>query len=380
MSDPVAVAAFIGYRNQARAIFPLLNRYAIVDRLNDGSYPSWEHFNVAGIPQYHIPDFYNVDANQTTYEFVWHECGHEFDERLSQLDPTKKHHAKFMVFIGQTVSWDAQKAVADAQTTANAQHAADPGEWWAEAFRRAVHGVGTERTFFLSLIAGPSPVPTPTPTPVPPSVLPFTDFMVPAGNYYSSRDGTAIDTIILHTTVGTRAASIARFQNPAAQVSPQWLVNPDGSLDRGVEEQFTAYHAGDWGENLRSIGIEHVDDGNYDGVRPDALYATASRLVAEIRARHPITRLLTHRDVYATRCPDALDVARIYAGGIALTLTADDKKYIDQRIRDVVMNEDIATFAVRNALSRELGNKGAAAPRVPDTNMKGTPPKGHPAA
>jgi hypothetical protein len=62
-----------------------------------------------------------------------------------------------------------------------------------------------------------------------------------------------------------------------------------------------------------------------------------------------------------------------------MTLTADDKKYIDQRIRDVVMNEDIATFAVRNALSRELGNRGALAPRVPDEQMKGTPPKGHPA-
>jgi len=146
------------------------------------------------------------------------------------------------------------------------------------------------------------------------SPLAYTDFIVPEGNYYCGRDGHEIDTIIVHTTVGTRDASIARFSNPANEVSAHWLVDFEGPLWRGVEEQFTAFHAGDWTENQRSIGIENVDNGFYDEPRPDALYATARELVAEIRARHPgITRLLAHRDVHATRCPDALDVARIYA-------------------------------------------------------------------
>jgi hypothetical protein len=215
--------------------------------------------------------------------------------------------------------------------------------------------------------------------------LAFTDFLVADGNFYGSRDGSAIDTIILHTTVGDLASAISRFEQAGTEVSAHWIVGWDGSLHRGVEERFTAYHAGEWDENLRSIGIEHVDNRDYDGIRPDALYTTSGTLVAEICARHPITRILAHRDVHPTRCCDALDTARIItlANGGDMALTDADKAWIDQRIRDVVMAEDIATFAVRNALSRELGNRGLAKGgiiREPDTHMRGDPPKGHPAA
>jgi Domain of unknown function (DUF1906) len=164
MTDAATVAAFLGYRDQALALFPLLVRYPIVDRLNDGPYPSWEHFNAEGIPQYHIPDFYNVDANQLVYEFVWHECFHELDEALARLDPTKAHHAKFLARIGKTGDWDALVAVADALMLAgdkNGSHAADPREWWAEAGREAVRVDGPMRAFFLSLMPGAIAAPQP---------------------------------------------------------------------------------------------------------------------------------------------------------------------------------------------------------------------------
>src|SRR5258708_18286423 len=69
--------------------------------------------------------------------------------------------------------------------------------------------------------------------------------------------------------------------------------------------------------NQRSIGIEHIDDNNYNGIRPDILYATSARLVADICQFYgiPIDRkhILKHSEVSdaPTGCPDALDIERI---------------------------------------------------------------------
>lgn len=227
--------------------------------------------------------------------------------------------------------------------------------------------------------------------------LPYEDFDIAEGNYYNARDGHTIDTVVIHTTVGSLASAIGRFGRLGTQVSAHWIIGLDGTHHRGVEERFTAYHAGDWTENLRSIGIEHVDDGAYDDERPDSLYAAAGARLAEIRATHPITRILAHRDVHATRCPDALDVGRIIALSEGVNpVTFDpihnvaDEEYLKNLIRAVVMGEDIAAYSVWRTLTRVVGPKSglklatlpkprSTSPRRPATHMRGNPPKGHPA-
>jgi hypothetical protein len=73
---------------------------------------------------------------------------------------------------------------------------------------------------------------------------------------------------------------------------------------------------------------------------------------------------------------------------VADDFTSAQKAYIDQRIRAVTMNEDIAAFGLWRTLGREVAPKllpksvapkGAYKRRKPAEHMKGTPPKGHPA-
>lgn len=145
------------------------------------------------------------------------------------------------------------------------------------------------------------------------TTLPFTELEVATGNYDTSRS--PIDRIILHTMVGTWQGAAARFDNPGQQVSAHYGVKVDGGLLHWLEETFTAYHAGVYAMNQRSIGIEHEDLGDYNGKRPDALYTTSAKLVKDICQFYNISidrqHILKHSEIVATGCPDALDVERI---------------------------------------------------------------------
>jgi hypothetical protein len=145
------------------------------------------------------------------------------------------------------------------------------------------------------------------------TTLPSTELEIATGNYDETRK--PIDRIIIHTMVGTWQAAAARFDNPASKVSAHYGVKLDGSLIHWLEETFTAYHSGNYAMNQRSIGIEHEDGGNYNGVRPDALYTESAKLVRDICLFYNIpidrTHILKHSEIIATGCPDALDIDRI---------------------------------------------------------------------
>jgi N-acetylmuramoyl-L-alanine amidase len=57
---------------------------------------------------------------------------------------------------------------------------------------------------------------------------------------YASREGTDIDTLVLHNTDGTLASAIARFKNPAEDVSAHYLVDRNGSIVQMVDDTQTA--------------------------------------------------------------------------------------------------------------------------------------------
>ena len=145
------------------------------------------------------------------------------------------------------------------------------------------------------------------------TTLPYTELEVATGNYDTSR--VTIDRIVIHTMVGTWQAAAARFDNQTSKVSAHYGVKLDGGLVHWLEEYNTAYHAGNYAMNQRSIGIEHEDGGDYNGVRPDVLYTTSANLVRDICKFYniPIDRqhILKHSEVIATGCPDALDIDRI---------------------------------------------------------------------
>lgn len=123
--------------------------------------------------------------------------------------------------------------------------------------------------------------------------------------------------VVIHTMVGTIASANSRFQIPSEGASAHYGVGLDGRLVQWVDEKDAAWHAGNAGINLDSIGIEHEDGGRYNDPRPDALYAASAALVRRICLRYaiPIDRahIREHREVSdaPTACPDALDVERI---------------------------------------------------------------------
>lgn len=147
------------------------------------------------------------------------------------------------------------------------------------------------------------------------TTLPYTELEVADGNFDTSR--APIDRIVLHTMVGTWQGAAARFDNSASHVSAHYGVKLDGGLLHWLEEFNTAYHAGDYAMNQRSIGIEHEDGGDYNGIRPDILYESSAKLVADICKFYniPIDRahILKHSEVSdaPTGCPDALNIERI---------------------------------------------------------------------
>ena len=128
--------------------------------------------------------------------------------------------------------------------------------------------------------------------------------------------------IVIHVTEGPFWGSISWLQNQKAHASAHFVVSRTGRIVQMVHIGDIAWHAGNWPVNVRSIGFEHDDGGDYDGPRPDALYDNSSELLALVAADYPIPLVLVdlispgcvpHRVVYATSCPDALDVGRIVA-------------------------------------------------------------------
>lgn len=153
--------------------------------------------------------------------------------------------------------------------------------------------------------------------------LPYTEMPVAEGNYGTNR--VQIDRVVIHTMVGSAQSAANRFNTYGQQVSAHYGVKLDGSLIHWLEENLVAYHAGSMSMNQRSIGIEHEDNGDYNGIRPDILYKKSAELVRDICTFYniPIDRqhIIKHSEVIATGCPDALDIDRIVreASGIDTT-------------------------------------------------------------
>ena len=97
---------------------------------------------------------------------------------------------------------------------------------------------------------------------------------------YSSRGGTAISAVTIHTIQGTYAGAISWAQNPIADVSYHYVVSSTGQITQMLCEADKGWHVGS--ENPYTIGIEHdgtvSDPNNYTA----AMYATTADLCSDI--------------------------------------------------------------------------------------------------
>jgi len=137
---------------------------------------------------------------------------------------------------------------------------------------------------------------------------------IPQSNYTVGRDGNAVELIVDHWTVVMFEGAIRRFKDPASILSAHYVIGQDGRIAQLVSEDDTAYHAGRFEVNLRSIGIEH--EAGPAMAPSEALYAASARLHLEIAVRHGLdlavgTTVLPHHAIVPTECPGTLDLERI---------------------------------------------------------------------
>ena len=98
---------------------------------------------------------------------------------------------------------------------------------------------------------------------------------------YSSRNGTAISAVTIHTIQGTYAGAISWAQNCSAGVSYHYVVrSSDGQVTQMLLEADKGWHVGS--ENPYCIGIEHEGYVTDPSWYTTALYTASSDLCRDI--------------------------------------------------------------------------------------------------
>ena len=137
-------------------------------------------------------------------------------------------------------------------------------------------------------------------------------------NFSGGRFGDYIREIIIHTYGGPGRSLWNWFNSAAAQVSAHYASFLDGNGEQYVEEWNTAWHAGVWEVNTRSIGIEHQDNGNPgDSWRTPEQYRNTAEMCASLclRFNFPATSgtISPHNRYVQKVCPGGLSIERIIA-------------------------------------------------------------------
>jgi len=128
-------------------------------------------------------------------------------------------------------------------------------------------------------------------------------------NYDESR--ATIDRVVIHWMAGTLASADAQFKKTGGTSAHYGIEND--VVHQYVLEKNTAYHAGNYAMNQRSIGIEHSAAPGRDAT--EETYKTSGELVAQIAKAYniPLDRahIIKHSEVVPTQCCGTVDVDKI---------------------------------------------------------------------
>ncbi len=109
---------------------------------------------------------------------------------------------------------------------------------------------------------------------------------------YSSRNGTLVSAVTVHTVQGSYAGCISWFQNCAASVSCHYVMrSSDGQVTQQVLESNKAWHVGT--ENPYTVGIEHEGFVNNPAWYTTAMYNSSSALTIDIADDYGINKIRT---------------------------------------------------------------------------------------
>ena len=123
-----------------------------------------------------------------------------------------------------------------------------------------------------------------------------------AGNFTPAhRQIQSVDRVVVHVTEGSFWGSVRWLRNPRAHASSHFVVSRNGKIVQLVHLSDIAWHAGHWGTNEQSVGIEH--EGFTYGPQgfTKAQYHASAKLAAWIARRSlmPIDRrhVIGHHEV-----------------------------------------------------------------------------------
>jgi N-acetyl-anhydromuramyl-L-alanine amidase AmpD len=128
---------------------------------------------------------------------------------------------------------------------------------------------------------------------------------------HSSRNGTKIDTVVLHCTEASLASTLEEFQKEhGRQVSAHYVIDRIGDIYQMVDDSERANHCR--GANQSSIGIEHV--GRETDPLTDEQAASSAALIRWLLEQYEIPRSNVFGHDFTpdydlpggTSCPDKL--------------------------------------------------------------------------
>jgi uncharacterized protein (TIGR03382 family) len=107
----------------------------------------------------------------------------------------------------------------------------------------------------------------------------------------TDRGGQKVQYVVIHDTEGGWTGSVATLQNDPGK-SVQYIVGTDGRVGQFVPESYTAWHAGNYYYNQRSVGIEHV--GYSTKPYAEAEYAASAKLVDYLTKKYAVPKDRAH--------------------------------------------------------------------------------------
>ncbi len=105
------------------------------------------------------------------------------------------------------------------------------------------------------------------------------------------RGGADVNYVVIHDTEGGWDGSVATLQNDPGK-SVQYIIGQDGRVGQFMTEADTAYHAGNFYYNQRSVGIEHV--GYSTKPYPTKQYDVSGKLVRHLADKYKVPKDRAH--------------------------------------------------------------------------------------
>ena len=128
-----------------------------------------------------------------------------------------------------------------------------------------------------------------------------------SANYTSGRGGNPVTHIVVHNTSGKNTAEGAAlanckyFNRNSVGASAQFFIDSGYTIWQSVAESDTAWHAGNWAMNQRSIGIEVCSAGVFTEAEIERLTWLVQHLMKKYNI--PASRVIRHYDVTGKKCP-----------------------------------------------------------------------------